>query len=144
MKTSDEMKSPNRIWKVFIGITALLLLTGYYLVTSEQLLIIILLVLFALFTIVGITTGGISKMLLRNKAIRFIGGLSIEIYLCHMFVYRIYEKLNLIHMTENEMVNYCLIAVMTIVDAVAAAFCWSHFLKKMNIEKESQSMWRKR
>lgn len=32
-------------------------------------------------------SGGMSKILLQNKMIRFVGGLSMEIYLCHMFVY---------------------------------------------------------
>lgn len=54
-----------------------------------------------------------------------------EIYLCHMFVYRILEKLSLIHITGNELVNYSLIAVMTIAGAVAVAFCWSILQKRI-------------
>ncbi len=52
-----------------------------------------------------------------------------EIYLCHMFVYRIFEKLNILHMTGNEIVNYCLIAVATLAGAILAAFVWSKLLK---------------
>lgn len=59
------------------------------------------------------------------------GGLSMEIYLCHMFVYRVFEKLNLIHITGNEMVNYSLTVIVTITEAIFAAFCWSKFRKRV-------------
>lgn len=54
-----------------------------------------------------------------------------EIYLCHMFVYRVFEKLNLIHRTGNEIVNYSLIVVMTVAGAIITAFCWSVLQKRM-------------
>lgn len=42
-----------------------------------------------------------------------------------MFVYEIFEKLNLKLITGNERVNYSLIVVMTIADAIVAAFFWN-------------------
>ena len=57
-----------------------------------------------------------------------------EIYLCHMFVYRIFEKLNLTKITGNEIVNYSLIAVGTIVGAIAIAFCWSILQKRIQAQ----------
>lgn len=128
----DKLKNLNIVWKAVIGIATVAALTAYYLVISDSLSVIILLLLFTLLTIIGISAGGgISKTLLQNKTVRFIGGLSMEIYLCHMFVYRIFEKLNLIHITENEIVNYSLIAVGTIANAIVVAFCWSILQKRI-------------
>ena len=73
-------------------------------------------------------------MLLQNRAVHFLGGLSMEIYLCHMFVYRIFKKLDVIHMTGNELVNYYLIAVVTIAGAVAIAFCWSILQRRIQAQ----------
>ena len=126
----DRLKSLNTLWKAVVGLAALAMLAAYYFVMSNQFSVIILLLLFTILTIVGISAGGgISKALLQNKVVRFIGGLSMEIYLCHMFVYRIFEKLNILHMTGNEIVNYCLIAVATLAGAILAAFVWSKLLK---------------
>ena len=128
----DKLKSLNKIWKALMGITIVALLAVYYLWSKDPLSIVILLLAFALFTIVGISSGGgISKILLQNKIIRFFGGLSMEIYLCHMFVYRVFDKLKLLHMTGNEILNYCLISAVTVVGAAVVAFCWSVLLKRI-------------
>lgn len=130
----DNLRNLNKICKVFVGIAVAATLGAYYLVKNVSLSVIILLLLFTLFTIIGISAGGsISKVLLQNRVIRFIGSLSMEIYLCHMFVYRFFEKLSLQHIikSNNEIVNYSLIAVMTIAGAVAMAFCWSILQKKL-------------
>ena len=127
----DKLKNLNIIWKAVIGIAAVAVLTAYYFVTNGLLSVITLLLLFTLLTIVGISAGGISKKLFQNKAVRFLGSLSMEIYLCHMFAYRAFEKLNLIHITRNEIVNYSLIAVGTIAGAIAIAFCWSALRKRI-------------
>ncbi len=56
-----------------------------------------------------------------------------EIYLSHMFVYRIFEKLDLVYLTGNEIVNYSLIAVGTVADAIVVAFCWSRLQKRIQV-----------
>ncbi len=132
-----SLRNINKIQKTAVGIATVAVLAAYYLVTRASLSAIVLLLLFTLFTIVGISAGGgISETLLQNKVVRFIGGLSMEIYLCHMFVYRIFEKLNLIHITGNEIVNYSLIAVVTIAGAIAAAFCWNILQKRIQASFE--------
>lgn len=134
----DQLKKLNRIWKAVIGTATVALLAVYYLLSGGPLSIIILLLLFTLLTIVGISSGGgISKILLQNKVAHFLGGISMEIYLCHMFVYRVCEKLDLIHMTGNEVVNYCFISIATIAGAVAVAFCWNKLQKMI---KESRDL----
>lgn len=126
----DKLKNLNTALKAVIGIAAIAALVAYYLVTSDLLSMFIMLLLFTLLTIAAISPGGgISKALLQNKIVRFIGGLSMEIYLCHMFVYRFFEKLNMLHITESEVVNYCLISDATVVGTIFAGFVWNESQK---------------
>ena len=38
---------------------------------------------------------------LVNPVAKFLGGICFEIYLCHMVIYRVLEKLHLVHLFEN-------------------------------------------
>lgn len=48
--------------------------------------------------------------------------MSMEIYLCHMFVYRVIEKMKLLHLTGNETLNYCCAALTTFIGAMVFAY----------------------
>ena len=52
--------------------------------------------------------GGISKKsyLLENKVTRFISGISMEIYLSHMVIFRVVEKLSLNQIIGNGWIQY--------------------------------------
>ena len=83
----------------------------------------------------GISSGGgISKLLFRNKFAVFLGSLSMEIYLCHMFVYRMIERLKLNHIILNELFNYMIVVVITIFGAIILAYIFKTCLK--NLEKK--------
>ena len=78
-----------------------------------------MLVLFSLLSIVGISSiGDISRYVFQNRPIRFLGTISMEIYLCHMFIYRIIEKLRVQGITSQPLINYVLTASATIVGAI--------------------------
>lgn len=63
--------------------------------------------------------------------ISFISGISMEIYLCHMMFYRILEKLNLIHISTNELVSYCFVVGLVFIGAACFSYITSIFLKRM-------------
>lgn len=128
----DTLTKLNKIWKSLIGTASVAVLAVYYFIAPGPLSKIVLCLFLSLFaTIVIPSGGGISEILLQNKAVRFMGGLSMEIYLCHMFVYRVLEKLNLIHVTGSEIVNLSMTTVVTIVGAGAVAFCWNMLQKRI-------------
>lgn len=60
----------------------------------------------------------LSTMLLQNKVVLFIGSISMEMYLCHMFIFRTIERLGLIKILPNIIMNYLLVVVATAVGAV--------------------------
>lgn len=56
-----------------------------------------------------------------NPVTKFLSGISMEIYLCHMVVYRILEKLKLTHMFESDTISYVIASIGTIIGAVIFA-----------------------
>ena len=68
----------------------------------------------------GFAIGGVK--LLDNKVMKFFGGLSMEIYLCHMVMFRVVEKLHLEKFIENPHLLYWVWCVVGI--AVAVVFSW--------------------
>jgi len=86
---------------------------------------IIIAIVFALITFLGISKkNNTTKKYAINTGLSFLSDLSMEIYLCHMFVFRTTEKIGLDHLTGSEMLNYCIISSVTIIGAtlVSAIF----------------------
>ena len=65
--------------------------------------------------------------ILNNKFTKFIGNISFEIYLCHMFVFRIFEKINLINVFSNSWLSYIFISILVIFGSI----CMSLIFKKI-------------
>lgn len=93
-----------------------------------------ILVLFASWLIYAI--GG-SKPWMTNRVVDYISGISMEIYLSHMVLFRLVEKLSLDKLTDNPNINYAVAAISTL----ALTVCFCHVVKYiilprlMNIQK---------
>jgi len=73
------------------------------------------LIILSLWTIFGICT---ETKLLNNKVMKFISGISLEIYLCHMIVFRILEKAGVTKIFANETVSYLFTIVLVFFGAI--------------------------
>ncbi len=62
------------------------------------------------------------KGILVNRFTGFIGKISFEIYLCHMVVYRVLEKVRLLKVTGSDLINYIAAFIMVAVGAAVFAF----------------------
>ena len=90
-------------------------------------------VVYGLLTILGMTVNGvISRVLLQNKFVQIASPVSMEMYLCHMFVFRVLERSGLIHLTGNEAVNYTIIVVVTILGSIITAVILKEIIKRLN------------
>lgn len=100
-----------------------------------------MLVLFSLFAILGIGMGERARIVFFNKVVRFLTSISMEIYLSHMFAFRLLEKLKLIHLTKNAIIDYIITCIGTICGAVVMAVvinaCLGFFSKVI------KNIWRK-
>ncbi len=59
---------------------------------------------------------------LNNHFTKVVGGLSFEIYLCHMLIYRVVEKIHLIRPLDSELINYFVVVFIIFVGAMAFAY----------------------
>ncbi len=99
-------------WAVFIG--AIVVAVAYYKIGSY---VPIMLVLYSLMLIYTLDGQGKYHML-KNPVTKFLSGISMEIYLCHMVVFRALEKLRITHLFASEMLSYIVTALATIAGAV--------------------------
>ena len=77
-------------------------------------------------------TLGCNRMgILVNPIAKFLGGISFEIYLCHMVIYRVLEKLHLVHLFKNGLLAYIFTAVAVICGSVVFSVCAKWFLNKV-------------
>ncbi len=112
--------------KYLAAIMLVLSIVFYYLVSPSTL---IMLLINATALVLAISTNG--KGILNNKFTGFIGGISFEIYLCHMFVYRICEKLHLLSLLANEYWNYCICLLVVLIGAIVFAYVGQIFINKV-------------
>lgn len=68
---------------------------------------------------------GSKDKVLNNRVVKYLSGISMEIYLCHMMFYRVVELLHIERIVGNKDALYALSVLMTLVGAI----CFSHIVK---------------
>lgn len=110
----------------WISIILLVLSVGVYYFVADITIVMLLIGTCILIMSLFISEKG----LLINPIMKFIGGISFEIYLCHMFIFRIVEKLHLLEITDNDYINYILVFIAVFAGATVFAY-----VAKMMINK---------
>lgn len=77
----------------------------------------------SLFSLMVIYALGERRRLLCNRLVCFIGGLSMEIYLSHMVIYRILEKIHLLYIFENHTAAYFVTVMLVLTGAILFSIC---------------------
>lgn len=115
-------------YKVIAGAILLATTVIYFTVGVSTLTILFFCVAALVYTLGCNRRGG-----LVNPVVKFLGGICFEIYLCHMVIYRVLEKLHLIHLFRNSMLAYIFTAVAVICGSVVFSVCAKWFLNKIEI-----------
>lgn len=105
----------SRFGWILVGALLAAALAVYYVCGSQlpwQLLVSVLFVLLAL---------GKKNVLLHNPVTKKLSEVSMEVYLCHMLVFRVLEKLKLTHLFPSELLSYVFAAVATLAGAILVA-----------------------
>lgn len=76
------------------------------------------LIVFCLWVIYAIS---VESIVLNNKCVTFISGISLEIYLCHMFVYRILEKMHILYIFGRGYLAYVSMVFMTLFGSICVS-----------------------
>ena len=74
---------------------------------------------------------GSKDMVLNNKVVRFVSGISMEVYLCHMVMFRVVERVHL----EKFVTDGNLLYVITCVLVIAGAIVFSWGMKRFALRK---------
>ena len=109
-----------------VAAAILLIATVAYFALGDNTLTMLFFCVVALIYILGCRTG-----VLVNPVAKFLGGISFEIYLCHMVIYRVLEKLHLIHLFKNGLLAYIFTAIAVICGSVVFSVCAKWFLNKV-------------
>ena len=113
-------------YKVIAGAILLIATVAYFALGGSTLTMLFFCVAALIYTL-SCRTGGV----LVNPVAKFLGGISFEIYLCHMVIYRVLEKLHLVHMFGNGLLAYIFTAVAVICGSVVFSVCAKWFLNKI-------------
>ena len=111
--------------KVIAGAILLIATAAYFAFGSSTLTMLFFCVAALVYTL------GCKRGVLVNPVAKFLGGISFEIYLCHMVIYRVLEKLHLVHLFENGLLAYIFTAVAVICGSVVFSVCAKWFLNKI-------------
>ncbi|SDB46961.1 Peptidoglycan/LPS O-acetylase OafA/YrhL, contains acyltransferase and SGNH-hydrolase domains [Pseudobutyrivibrio sp. YE44] len=112
---------------------ALLVVTVVYFAVYSGPIVMLVFGIFAL--LYGMSVG--EKNVFNASALRFLGGISFEVYLCHMIIFRVVEKAHLLRLTGNDYMNYFISFCLVLVGAIIFAFIGKKIIDKlMGIIKE--------
>lgn len=112
--------------KVIAGAILLAATVVYFALGGSTLTMLFFCVAALVYTL-GCNRGGV----LVNPVAKFFGGICFEIYLCHMVIYRVLEKLHLVHLFGNGLLAYIFTAVAVICGSVVFSVCAKCFLNKI-------------
>ena len=112
--------------KVIAGTILMVATVAYFAVGGNTLTMLFFCVAALVYTL-GCNRGGV----LVNPVAKFLGGICFEIYLCHMVIYRVLEKLHLVHLFGNGLLAYIFTAVAVICGSVVFSVCAKCFLNKI-------------
>ena len=112
--------------KVIAGAILLIATVAYFAVDGNTLTMLFFCVAALIYTL-GCKRGGGTGQSSRQVP----RGISFEIYLCHMVIYRVFEKLHLVHLFGNSLLAYIFTAVAVICGSVVFSVCAKWFLNKI-------------
>lgn len=112
-------------YKVVAGAILLAAIVTYFTLGSLTLTMLFFCVAALVYTL------GCNGGVLVNPVAKFLGGICFEIYLCHMVIYRVFEKLHLVHLFGNGLLAYIFTAVAVICGSVVFSVCVKWFLNKI-------------
>lgn len=108
---------------VSIGVCLALMFVGVYFSFNTVLLVAVCVLLLER----SITTRDEHRVL-DNRFTKFIGGMSMEIYLCHMMAYRVIERVGLVAHLGNGILEYGIVLVLTIALALVVSVLFNRAL----------------
>lgn len=112
---------------VFILI-ALVCGVGYFLFSKNTIVIVLFYGCLIMFAV----SRGTGKGLLNNRCTKFISGISMEMYLSHMVVFRMTEKMGMLRLFRSEALSFCTAFVITLTGTVLFSMIVGRGIKELS------------
>ena len=106
----EELEKISNRYQYIILVLCLVTVIGYFVLGD---LVVTMLVMFSVWLIYVI--GNSKKGILLNPVTKYLSAISMEIYLSHMVIYRVIEKVGLIHIFGQGVLSYIFTSVVIIV-----------------------------
>ncbi len=81
-------------------------------------------ILFSVWTVYAIAK---KNVVLGNKVMKFLSGISMEIYLCHMMFYRVVEKMHLENFISNNNILYFIELILVLIGAIFFSYIVKYY-----------------
>ena len=121
----SRLKNIRIVSFLFFAVTAI----TYYFLSQNDLVMAVFSVAIIIFAITGSGKFG------ENKIIKKLSSISFEVYLSHMMIYRVLERLKINHIFGNNAISYSVTTVLTLAGAIvfscAAKLVLEKFIKCM-------------
>ncbi len=118
----------NKLTRAVLLIVMLGLIMAYYSVAYKTLIMILFNMIVLVYAVVASDNN-----ILNVWPLKMLGGISFEVYLCHMMIYRVVEKVHLLRMFSNEYVNYLFVYIAVLGGAISFAIFGKWLINKMFI-----------
>lgn len=130
--------SKNKYTYLFLNVIFIFL---YYIISKNNIMMNIELII--IFTLLICYSISINTKILDNKFTSFISNISLEIYLSHMFVFRIIEKLQFTNIFSNVYFSYIITCCICLIGTLILAKLFDLCFKKIS-EKIGVRLWLKK
>ena len=116
----------KRIFAFILMLLAIILFftlpANSYLFLLKSILLIIMLIVYSI---------SFDSKVLNNRITRFISNISFEIYLCHMVIFRIAERLNMTKLFSNNYISYIFLSLVIICGAIVLSYLFKVLFEKI-------------
>lgn len=125
--------SKNKIISLFI--TIVFTIICYFIPQNNIIFTIEMLIVFSAWLCIAI--GIDNNKILDNRITKFIGGISMEMYLAHMVIFRVIEKLHLTKLFRNNYISYIVTFCLVIIGVIIFSVVFNKCLEFLKNRKEN-------
>lgn len=119
-------------YNIAVLLAAIAITISYYTLGVSELTMLIMFSTFLIFALRNCERG-----ILQNPIVKFVSNISMEIYLSHMVIYRVIEKVGLVHLFKADILSYVMATVTTFIGAIVFSivlnYCINEITKKITI-----------
>ena len=116
----------NKFRWIYLALVAIITVS-YFFVSDKHTSVkcIWLMIMFSCFLMYAIS---VKSVILSNKITKFLSSVSMEIYLCHMVIFRLVEKLNLNYLVGTGWFSYIIASILVVIGSVIFSVCAKKFI----------------